>query len=89
MPISAIGFHMLILSRKQDEGVVIGDEIEIKIISIDKGNVRIGFKAPQEMLILRSELKNAIALQNKQASLQNFQLTQLPKVKKLDSKCSQ
>lgn len=60
---------MLILSRKQDDGVIIGDEIEIKVISIEKGSVRLGLNAPKDMLILRSELKDAVALQNQQASL--------------------
>lgn len=73
---------MLILSRKQDEGVMIGDEIEIKIISIDKGSVRLGFKAPNNMLILRSELKSAIVLQNKQASTPQEDF-QIPEVRKL------
>ncbi|MGI0406668.1 carbon storage regulator [Helicobacter himalayensis] len=73
---------MLILSRKQDEGVMIGDEIEIKIISIDKGSVRLGFRAPNNMLILRSELKDAIVLQNKQASTSQEDF-QIPEVRKL------
>ncbi|WP_066388344.1 carbon storage regulator [Helicobacter himalayensis] len=73
---------MLILSRKQDEGVMIGDEIEIKIISIDKGSVRLGFRAPNNMLILRSELKSAIVLQNKQASTSQEDF-QIPEVRKL------
>lgn len=59
---------MLILSRKQDDSIVIGDEIEIKVISIDKGSVRLGFSAPDHLVILRGELKEAVALQNKQAS---------------------
>ena len=59
---------MLILSRKQDDSVMIGDEIEIKVISIDKGSVRLGFSAPESCVILRGELKEAITTQNKQAS---------------------
>ncbi|RDU58924.1 carbon storage regulator [Helicobacter marmotae] len=59
---------MLILSRKQDDSVMIGDDIEIKIISIDKGSVRLGFCAPESCIILRGELKEAIASANKQAS---------------------
>ncbi len=59
---------MLILSRKQDDSVIIGDDIEIKIISIDKGSVRLGFSAPESCVILRGELKEAITTQNKQAS---------------------
>nr|WP_317402993.1 carbon storage regulator [uncultured Helicobacter sp.] len=59
---------MLILSRKQDDSVIIGDDIEIKIISIDKGSVHLGFSAPESCVILRGELKEAITSQNKQAS---------------------
>ena len=59
---------MLILSRKQDDSVMIGDEIEIKVISIDKGSVRLGFSAPESCVILRGELKEAITSQIKQAS---------------------
>ena len=60
---------MLILSRKQDDGVIIGDEIEIEVIYIEKGSVRLGLNAPEDMLVLRSGLKDAVALQNQQASL--------------------
>lgn len=59
---------MLILSRKQDDSVMIGDDIEVKIISIDKGSVRLGFRAPESCVILRGELREAISTQNKQAS---------------------
>ncbi len=59
---------MLILSRKQDDSVIIGDDIEIKVISIDKGSVRLGFSAPESCVILRGELKDAITSVNKQAS---------------------
>ncbi|TLD81905.1 carbon storage regulator [Helicobacter sp. MIT 05-5293] len=60
---------MLILSRKQDDSVLIGDNIEIKVISIDKGSVRLGFSAPENFVILRGELKEAITSQNKQAAI--------------------
>lgn len=59
---------MLILSRKLGEGVVIGDSVYVRVISIDKGNVKLGFEAPSHTLILRSELKEAVALENKKAS---------------------
>lgn len=58
---------MLILSRKEGESVVIGENIFIKVVSIEKGNVKLGFEAPPQKLILRSELKEAIVNQNKQA----------------------
>jgi len=58
---------MLILSRKENESITIGENITIKVISIDKGNVKIGFDAPPELLILREELKLAILEENKKS----------------------
>lgn len=58
---------MLILSRKENESVSIGDEIKIKIISIDKGSVKLGFEAPPHLVILREELKQAILAANKES----------------------
>ena len=59
---------MVILSRKQDDSIIIGDDIEVKVVSIDKGSVRLGFSAPESYVILRGELKDAITQANKQAS---------------------
>jgi len=61
---------MLILSRKEDESVIIGDNIKIKVVSIDKGSVKIGFEAPDNMLILREELRDAVLNENKKATTQ-------------------
>lgn len=58
---------MLILSRKIEESIVIGDDVMIKIVSIDRGNVKIGIEAPSKTLILRAELKEAIQEENKKA----------------------
>ncbi|RDU63535.1 carbon storage regulator CsrA [Helicobacter sp. MIT 14-3879] len=62
---------MLVLSRKINEEVMIGDDIIIKIISIQNGIVKIGFEAPQNKVILRGELKKAIIGENLKASSQN------------------
>lgn len=47
---------MLVLSRKTDEAIVVGDDIVIKIISIDKGVVKLGIEAPKNISIVRKEL---------------------------------
>lgn len=48
---------MLILSRKPGESLIINEEIELKIIDVSGDKVKIGINAPQNVKILRSELK--------------------------------
>lgn len=62
---------MLILSRKEDEIIKLGNDITIKVVSINKGGVKIGIDAPRDMMILRGELVREIANENIQASKQN------------------
>lgn len=61
---------MLILSRKLDESIVIGDSITLKVVSIDKGSVKLGIDAPANIRVLRSELINAVKNSNQAASTQ-------------------
>jgi len=51
---------MLVLTRKRDEKVIIGNEIEIHILRIGRENVRIGIKAPSHIAIHREELFETI-----------------------------
>ena len=61
---------MLILSRKLDESILIGDSITLKVISIDKGSVKLGIDAPANIRVLRTELINAVKDSNQAASTQ-------------------
>lgn len=47
---------MLILTRKKDESIIIDGNIEIKIIEIEDGKVKIGIDAPKDIDIIRKEL---------------------------------
>ena len=50
---------MLILSRKQQESLRIGDSIVVTVLGIQRNKVRIGIDAPKEIPILRSELQKS------------------------------
>ncbi len=50
---------MLVVTRKQDESLIISDNIEITVLEISKDKVKIGISAPKEVKIIRSELKDA------------------------------
>jgi carbon storage regulator len=50
------GNIMLVLSRRDGQEIVLGDDIVIKVLSIDGGRVRIGIEAPQSVQVRRSEL---------------------------------
>jgi carbon storage regulator len=47
---------MLVLSRKIGEEIVIGDNIRITVVAIRNNHVRLGFEAPQDVSIYRSEI---------------------------------
>ena len=55
---------MLVLSRKQDEKIIIGDSITLMVVSIQGDKVRLGIEAPKEVSIHREEVYQAI--QNEQ-----------------------
>ena len=48
---------MLVLSRKRDERIVIGDSIVITVVEVRGDKVRLGIEAPPDVLVLRDELR--------------------------------
>ena len=50
---------MLILQRKAGESLLIGEDVEVSVLSVDAGRVRLAIQAPRSVPILRSELKVA------------------------------
>lgn len=51
---------MLTLGRKVGETILIGDNVSVTICSINSNQVKVGITAPQEVLVLRKELKERI-----------------------------
>lgn len=58
---------MLVLSRKTTESIMIGDHIEVKVLSIEGDQVKLGIVAPKSVKVHRSEIFEAIQEQNKEA----------------------
>ena len=59
---------MRALTRKKDESIIIGDNIEVKILGIEGDRVRLGIEAPREVTIHRQEVYDQIQEENKAAS---------------------
>ena len=59
---------MLVLTRKEDESIMIGDEIEVKVLDLKENQVKIGIVAPREVAVHRREVYLAIQAENAQAA---------------------
>ena len=79
---------MLVLSRKLNEKIRLGDDIEITIVAISGDTVRLGINAPRDLKILRSEIYEEIQRQNREAVTGNElgQSLQLLKELRIDKK---
>ena len=71
---------MLVLTRKENESIAIGDAIFLTVLAIEGEKVKLGISAPREMVILRGEVFEAIQDQTKiqerlanEASPENFE----------------
>ncbi|MGI6541614.1 MAG: carbon storage regulator CsrA [Limnochordia bacterium] len=54
---------MLVLTRKRDESIVIGDDIKITVVDVRGDQVKLGIEAPREISIHREEVYNEIQLE--------------------------
>jgi carbon storage regulator len=59
---------MLVLTRKNNESIMIGGEIELTILSLEGDRVRLGIKAPSNIEIHRKELYLSIQEENNKAT---------------------
>jgi carbon storage regulator len=47
---------MLVLTRKPNQSIVIGDDVRIVVVSIERDQVKLGIEAPRHVTVLRSEV---------------------------------
>lgn len=59
---------MLVLTRKSGEAIRVGGRIKLVVLSISRGQVRIGIEAPAGVSVLREEVHERIAEANRQAA---------------------
>ena len=59
---------MLVLTRKSNQSIMIGDEIEVSVLSIMGEKVRIGIRAPRDIPVFRKEVYLEIQQENLAAS---------------------
>ncbi|MCT4663305.1 MAG: carbon storage regulator CsrA [Tissierellales bacterium] len=72
---------MLVLSRKKNESIMIGKDIEIVVSEIEDGKVKLGIKAPKDIEIHRKEIFEEIQEENRAAmSKKNVDLKSVKKV---------
>lgn len=65
---------MLVLTRKIKESVVINENIEIVVLGVEGDQVKLGFKAPKNIEILRKEVYEKVKEENVQATKSSLDL---------------
>ncbi|MGL4761229.1 MAG: carbon storage regulator CsrA [Sarcina sp.] len=65
---------MLVLTRKKDEGILIGDDIEITVVKLEDGSVKLAINAPKNVSIIRKELVEQVKSENKEAISLNLDI---------------
>ena len=59
---------MLVLSRKLNQSIMVGDNVRIVVVSVDRDQVKLGIDAPREIPVHRSEVFEEIQRANREAA---------------------
>lgn len=59
---------MLVLTRKENESIMIGDTIEVKVLDLKENQVKLGIVAPRDVVVHRREVYEAIQAENAEAA---------------------
>lgn len=60
---------MLVLTRKRDESIIIGDDIKIIVVDVRGDQVKLGIDAPRSIPVHREEIYKEIQEENRRAAL--------------------
>ena len=74
---------MLVLTRKENESIMIGGEIEVKVLDLRDNQVKIGIVAPRHIAVHRREVYEAIQAENAHAAAAMVAAPQLDRIAKL------
>ncbi|MDX8361200.1 MULTISPECIES: carbon storage regulator CsrA [Bacillaceae] len=67
---------MLVLTRKVDEAIQIGEDIEVTVLAIDREQIKLGIKAPKKTEIHRKEIYLSIQQENIESALNSKDILQ-------------
>ena len=77
---------MLVLSRRENQSIIINDNIEIKIVNVKQDQVKIGIVAPNDVKVYRKEIYDAIHKENIEAADAMSKINKIEKLKDVLSK---
>jgi carbon storage regulator len=63
---------VLVLTRKSGQSIMIGDDIEVMVLSHDDAKVRLGIRAPQAVPVHRTEVYNQIQAENREGASRDY-----------------
>ena len=70
---------MLVLTRKKNEAIQIGEDIEIKVLSVEGDQIKLGIHAPKSIDIHRKEIYEAIQKENSEAASSSLDVLEVLK----------
>jgi carbon storage regulator len=59
---------MLVLSRKINQSIMVGDNVRVVVVAVDRDQVKLGIEAPREIAVHRSEIYEEIQRANRAAA---------------------
>lgn len=80
---------MLVITRRREEAIVIGDAIEVRVLRVGRDGVRLGIVAPPDLAVHRREIYEAISRQNQSATAASSDLGVLRRLSRMLARTAQ